>query len=351
MLFCVVSWCGAPFLMFWLRKKFPQDRKSLNPKETEEVKKVAEDTWHYFDTLITAENNYLVPDNYQLNRQNKADYKTSPTNIGYSLTAIISAAELGFISHDEALKRLTHIIDSVCRLEKWNGHLFNWYRISTLEKLPNYFISTCDSGNFVACLYVVKGYLAQHHPKAGEPLLAQVSRLIENTDFSKLYNPELNVFSIGFDYGNQSLLPYHYNNFASEARLTSFLTISQGDAPYKHWFCLDKTLVQYKGFKGVASWYGTLFEYFMPLIFLPTYRHTLMDETYSFAVRAQRSFITNIEKGPRASDATKDLPWGISETAYNELDDAQNYKYHAFGVPYLKFQNTTPDRIVISPYS
>ena len=45
------------------------------------------------------------------------------------------------------------------------------------------------------------------------------------------------------------------------------------------------------------------------------------------------------------------MPWGISETAYNELDDAQNYKYHAFGVPYLKFQNTTPDRIVISPYS
>ena len=159
----------------------------------------------------------------------------------------------------------------------------------------------------------------------------------------KLYNPELDVFSIGYDCGNYKLLPYHYNNFASEARLTSFLTIAQGDAPYKHWFCLDKTLVQYKGYKGVASWYGTMFEYFMPLIFLPTYKHTLMDETYSFAIRAQQAFIHN------AGD--KNMPWGISETAYNELDDAQNYKYHAFGVPYLKFQNTTPDRIVISPYS
>ena len=69
-----------------------------------------------------------------------------------------------------------------------------------------------------------------------------------------------------------------------------------------------------------------------------------MDETYSFAIRAQRAFIRNTE-------GDKQLPWGISETAYNELDDAQNYKYHAFGVPYLKFQNTTPDRIVISPYS
>ena len=178
-------------------------------------------------------------------------------------------------------------------------------------------------------------------------LIERVQKLIEETDFSKLYNPELDVFSIGYDYGAHALLPYHYNNFASEARLTSFLTISQGDAPYKHWFCLDKTLVQYKGYKGVASWYGTLFEYFMPLIFLPTYKHTLMDETYSFAVRAQKAFIKNLEGGRQKTE----LPWGISETAYNELDDAQNYKYHAFGVPYLKFQNTTPDRIVISPYS
>ena len=346
-----LAWVGAPLLLYFLGLKFPQDKKELKPEETQQVRQWAADTWNYFDTLITAENNYLVPDNYQLNRQNKADYKTSPTNIGYSLTAVIAAAELGFITHDEALSRLSHIIDSVSRLEKWNGHLFNWYRIADLEKLPNYFVSTCDSGNFVACLYVVKGYLSQKQPHEGRALLATVERLIADTDFSKLYNPELNVFSIGFDYGAQSLLPYHYNNFASEARLTSFLTISEGDAPYKHWFCLDKTLVQYKGFKGVASWYGTLFEYFMPLIFLPTYRHTLMDETYSFAVRAQRAFITNIEKGPRASDATHNLPWGISETAYNELDDAQNYKYHAFGVPYLKFQNTTPDRIVISPYS
>ena len=342
--FCVLAWCGAPFLMYWLGKKFPQDKKHLTDKETEEVRQLAKDTWHFFDSLITEENNWLIPDNYQLNRENRTDYKTSPTNIGYSMTAVISAAELGFITRDEAVKRLGHIIDTVCRLQKWNGHLYNWYGIANLKALPNFFISTCDSGNFVACLYVVKGWLAgETGSSATQSLLAQVQRLVDETDFMKLYNPELDVFSIGYDTTNYTLLPYHYNNFASEARLTSFLTIAQGDAPYKHWFCLDKTLVQYKGYKGVASWYGTLFEYFMPLIFLPTYKHTLMDETYSFAIRAQRAFMRNSGDG--------DMPWGISETAYNELDDAQNYKYHAFGVPYLKFQNTTPDRIVISPYS
>ena len=342
-------WIIAPFLMYWLGKKFPQDKKSLNANETEEIKQLAKDTWHFFDSQINESTHYLIPDNYQLNREKKADYKTSPTNIGYSITSIISAAELGFITKEEAVERLGHIIDTVEKLEKWNGHLFNWYHINTLEALPNFFISTCDSGNFVACLYTLKGFLLEDRSQKEEvrSLIEKVEKLIEETDFSKLYNPELDVFSIGFDYGAHALLPYHYNNFASEARLTSFLTIAQGDAPYKHWFCLDKTLVQYKRYKGVASWYGTLFEYFMPLIFLPTYKHTLMDETYSFAVRAQRAFIKNTEDRSRKTE----LPWGISETAYNELDDAKNYKYHAFGVPYLKFQNTTPDRIVLSPYS
>ncbi len=343
-LFCAVTWCGAPLLMYRLGRKFPQDKKHLTEKETEEVRQLAKDTWHFFDSLITEENNWLIPDNYQLNREQKTDYKTSPTNIGYSLTAVVSAAELGFISHKEAVARLEHIVDTVMRLEKWNGHLYNWYGVSTLKALPNFFISTCDSGNFVACLYAVKGYLGNLNDETVvNGLEAKVQRLIDQTDFRKLYNPELDVFSIGYDTTNYTLLPYHYNNFASEARLTSFLTIAQGDAPYKHWFCLDKTLVQYKGYKGVASWYGTMFEYFMPLIFLPTFKHTLMDETYSFAIRAQRAFMRNAGE--------ESMPWGISETAYNELDDAQNYKYHAFGVPYLKFQNTTPDRIVLSPYS
>ena len=351
-LFTIVSWIMAPVLMFVLGKRFPQDAKHLSAAEQEEVRKWAKDTWHFFESMVSEETNYLIPDNYQLTRENKSDYKTSPTNIGYSLTALIAANELGFTTTRETVRRLGRVIETVTQLPKWNGHLYNWYHIQTLKALPNFFISTADSGNFVACLYVVKGYL-EHLLKQDldnrdradvSDVLSKVVRLIDYTDFSRLYNHELNVFSIGYDTQSNTLLPYHYNNFASDARLTSDLTIARGDAPFKHWFCLDKTLVQFRRYKGVASWYGTMFEYFMPLIFLPTYKHTLMDETYSFAILAQRQFIRNVSHDEL-------LPWGISETAYHELDDAQNYKYHAFGVPYLKFQNTTPDRIVISPYS
>ena len=71
--FCMVTWCGAPFLMYWLGKKFPQDKKALNETETKEVRQLAVDTWHFFDQLITEENNWLVPDNYQVGREPLTD--------------------------------------------------------------------------------------------------------------------------------------------------------------------------------------------------------------------------------------------------------------------------------------
>ncbi len=332
-------WCIAPFWMFYLGRKIKTDEKRLNKTEIEEIKELAQRTWKYFHTFLTEESNYLIPDNYQVNRSIKTDYKTSPTNIGFSMLSVIAAYELEFIEQKEAVSLLEKIIDSVIKLEKWEGHLYNWYNISTLEELHPFFVSAADSGNFVACLYVAKGFLIKTKE---HNILNKVLRLIDNTNFTKLYNTDLDVFSIGYDDRNQQLLPYHYNNFASEARLTSYVAISKKDVPYKHWFCLDKTLTKYKFFKGVASWYGTLFEYFMPLIFLKTFKHTLMDETYAFAYYAQKEFMKEIDKN---------LPWGISEAGYNELDDAQNYKYKAFGVPYLKFQNTVSNRIVISPYS
>lgn len=332
-------WFFAPVLMYIISIKLVVDNKDLDKKETAEVMNIAVQTWKYFDDLLTEKCNYLVPDNFQLNREEKVDHKTSPTNIGFSLLSVVSAFELGIISRVKATMMTTNIIASIEKLEKWHGHLYNWYNIYTLKKMDPYFISSVDSGNLVATLYVVKGFLQKH----GNPeMLYRVTKLIYEMDFTKLYNNDLDVFSIGYNSGEQTLLTYNYNNFASEARLTSFIAIAKGDAPYKHWFCLDKALTKYKRYKGVASWAGTAFEYFMPLIFMKTYKHTLLDETYYYAYYAQREFMS--EQNPK-------LPWGISESAYNELDDSENYKYNSFGIPYLKLQDSALYPIVISPYS
>lgn len=332
-------WVTAPILMYCLSREIKNEVYELNEYQKKQIKELGVKTWGYFEDYLTEETNYLIPDNYQENRDDVIDYRTSSTNIGFSLVSVISAHALKVINTKKALDYIEKIITSVEKLEKWHGHLYNWYNIYTMKVIPPYFISTVDSGNFVASLYTVKGFLTE----IGEMgLVKRIDKLIDDTDFTKLYNYDLEIFSIGYNVSDDELLSYNYNNFSSEARLTSYVAIAKGDIPYSHWFRLDKSMTKYKSYKGVASWSGSAFEYFMPLIFMKTYPHTLLDESYYLAYFAHKNFIKEIDN---------DLPWGISESAYSELDNSDNYKYQSFGIPYLKLQEIKKVPIVISPYS
>ncbi|MBQ8131857.1 MAG: hypothetical protein IJ193_05140, partial [Bacilli bacterium] len=278
-------------------------------------------------------------DNFQENREQKLDLRTSPTAIGYSLTSIVGAYELGFVDKDYAIDMLEHILKSVDSLEKWHGHLYNWYDIKTAKVMSSRFVSAVDSGNFVASVVVAREFLVQFEET--EKLVKLCDKIIHNTNFKKFYTKK-HVFSIGYDEAEGKLSIYNYNKFASESRLLSYLAICLGDAPSKHWFCLDKSLTTYKGRKGLISWSGTSFEYYMPLLFMKEYPNTLLDESYQFARFCQKDYIESV---------SKNLPWGISESAYNELDNALNYKYKAFSTPYLKAKEDKENRIVLSPYA
>jgi len=328
----------APFVMWLVSQK--QDKKitELNNTEKRELKEIAFKTWLYFDTLLTSENNYLIPDNYQINREEKEDVKTSPTDIAMSLTSIISAHSLEFIDSRKAVQLIEKIITSIESLEKWNGHLYNWYRISNKEKMYPFYVSSVDSGNLAIALLTVKEFLKSLDTL---DLEKRVEKLFQEMDFSEFYT-EQNVFSIGYNSLDEKLSPYNYNKFASESRILSFISIVKGDVPSKHWLCLDKTLTKYKNRKGLVSWSGTSFEYFMPMIFMKSYSNTLLDESYHFAYFCQKEYIKEVNDN---------LPWGISESAYAELDDGLNYKYKAFSTPYLKMIEEKEQRIVLSPYA
>lgn len=337
-----VLFLSAPFVMWLVSQKQKKQIIELSKSEKSELREVAFKTWLYFDTLLTDENNYLIPDNYQTNREEKEDIKTSPTDIAMSLTSIISAHSLEFIDAKKAIRMIEKIIKSVDSLEKWNGHLYNWYRISTKEKMYPFYVSSVDSGNLAITLLTVKGFLKSLKTEKAEELAIKIEELFEKMDFSKFYNQDQNVFSIGYDTIEERLSPYNYNKFASESRILSFISIVKGDVPSKHWLCLDKTLTKYKNRKGLVSWSGTSFEYFMPMIFMKSYSNTLLDESYHFAFFCQKEYMKEVNDK---------LPWGISESAYAELDDGLNYKYKAFDTPYLKMIEDKEQRIVISPYS
>lgn len=329
---------SSPFILYYVSMDIETKNSPLKEKEKDDILDIAYCTWTYFKDNLKEEFHYLIPDNYQENREPKIDYRTSPTGIGYSLLSVISAVELNFINYDEGKKLVTNILKTVESLNKWHGHLYNWYNLNTLKPMYPNFVSTVDSGNFVASLIVIREYFTNYDEKN---IVKVCDRLIKNTNFKKLYTKQ-DVFSIGYDELEGKLSTYNYNKFASESRLTSYLAICLGDVSYKHWFCLDKSLTTYKGRKGLISWSGTSFEYFMPFLLMKNYPNTLLDETYHFAKFCQQEYIESVSKF---------LPWGISESAYGELDNSLNYKYQAFSTPYLKAKEDKENRIVISPYS
>lgn len=337
-LIVIFSFLIAPFVLWLVSKKNLKEKDELNDKEDEELTDIAYRTWLYFSNLLTSSNNYLIPDNYQINREIKEDYKTSPTDIGMSIVAIVSACKLDFIKSDAAIKLIDNVITSIEKLEKWNGFIYNWYDIKTMQKIYPYDVSSVDNGNLAACLLVAKEFV---NDIGNNELSSRIEKLFDNMDFSRLYTNK-DVFSVAYNATEEKLSIYNYNKFASESRILGFVAIAKGDVPSKHWLCLDKSLTRFKKYKGLTSWSGTSFEYFMPAIFMKSYPNTLLDESYFFALYCQKEYMKEVDPS---------MPWGISESAYGELDDGLNYKYKAFSTPYLKVQEDKEQEIVISPYA
>ena len=318
-----------------------KDIKYLSNDNKQYLMDIAKRTWNFFEDYINENNNYLMPDNYQESRTKKIVNRTSSTNIGLELMVIISAYDLGFINIKETIDLLKKVIEVITSLNKWNGHLYNWYNTKTLAPLIPRYISTVDSGNFVGYLYIVKDFLTQNKNKGDlENLINIVNDLITNTDFSKLYSEKNKLLSIGYNLEENQLSDSYYDFLASEARQASLVSIAKGDVPVKHWNNLSRTLTTLNGYKGLISWTGTAFEYLMPNINLKRYKGSLLDESSKFAVMSQKEYAKKLK-----------IPWGISESAFNLKDLNNNYQYRAFGIPWLGLKRGLEEDIVVSPYS
>ncbi len=170
--------------------------------------------------------------------------------------------------------------------------------------------------------------------------LMERCRALAAMDFEFLYDAACGLLTIGYDVGERRRDPACYDLLASEARLASFLLIAQGQVPQKHWFALGRLLTSHGGDVSLISWSGSMFEYLMPLLMMPSYANTLLEQTCKAAVSRQ------IEYGRQ-----RDVPWGISESCYNATDVHQVYQYRAFGVPGLGFKRGLGDDLVIAPYA
>lgn len=551
-------WFLAPLTGWWISQPLVRPPVALNVEQTVFLRKIARKTWAFFARFVSAEDNWLPPDNFQENPGPVIAHRTSPTNMGMALLANLSAWDLGFISASETLQRTRNTLGSMAGLERHRGHFFNWYDTRTRQPLPPRYISSVDSGNLAGHLLTLRtglqalpdqwlnpgrvlsglqttlailsdsvqlaqaagtspeqtleavqisvarlnaqlgaeaGSLEQLHaqlervaemaqdlhsrlithamPTAVEPTtlelinkkprrdddlhfwaeallsqsrtqlaelqhllpwlgggapppdltelqeqlisvaaaaippsltqlrahyqamllaietprqpmqmtqgtqaldskhealrvewltqlrsqiasaatwvddqLARCTELAEQAsamafmEFDFLYDRTRHLLAVGYNLDDFRRDNSFYDLLASEARLGTFVAIAQGQLPQESWFALGRLRASTGGDPVLVSWSGSMFEYLMPMLVMPTYDGTLLDQTCRAAVSRQIAYGKQLG-----------LPWGVSESGYYTFDTSLNYQYHAFGVPGLGFKRGLAEDVVIAPYA
>ena len=188
--------------------------------------------------------------------------------------------------------------------------------------------------------------LARQAAERASARITEIERLageaagLAAVDYGFLYDDTRHLLTVGYNVDQHRRDTGHYDLLASEARLASFVAIAQGEVPQENWFTLGRMLTATGGDPILLSWSGSMFEYLMPLLVMPTYENTLLDQTCQAAVKRQ------IDYGNQ-----RGVPWGISESGYNAVDASLNYQYRAFGVPGLGLKRGLSEDLVIAPYA
>ncbi|WP_460686744.1 GH36-type glycosyl hydrolase domain-containing protein [Niabella aquatica] len=161
-----------------------------------------------------------------------------------------------------------------------------------------------------------------------------------DVEYDFLYDASKHLFHIGYNVSEDVKDKSYYDILASEARLGIYTAIAQGKISQDSWFALGRLITNEGTAPVLLSWSGSMFEYLMPDLVMPSYENTLLEKT------ARGVILNQIDYGRR-----KEIPWGISESGYNLVDAHLNYQYQAFGVPGLGLKRGLGQDLVIAPYA
>jgi len=468
----LLLWFASPLVVWWISRPLQRRQSILSYEQLTFLRSLARRTWAFFDAYVGPEDHYLPPDNMQEHPVARVAHRTSPTNIGLSLLANVTAYDLGYITLGQLIERTSATLDTMARLEKYQTHFLNWYDTCTLQPLRPAYVSTVDSGNLAGHLLTLRAALqslATELPQlprlfvgmgdtlrllqesngkngVGSPMLrfaallanalstpreapgalwpvfdalaalageivsaevplelrgavdpmllnetqrwalaldaqcqaalaelrflapaalepqssheaawevssllirsnalahlAQRAGTISQIDYSFLYDPARKLMTIGFNVDERRRDSGYYDLLASEVRLCSFIAIAQGQVPQESWFALGRLLTTAGGDPVLLSWSGSMFEYLMPMLVMPSYEGTLLDQTMRASVERQIAY-----------GRQRGVPWGISESGYNTTDAHLNYQYRAFGTPGLGLKRGLAEDLVVAPYA
>ena len=210
-----------------------------------------------------------------------------------------------------------------------------------------------SASDLVFWLAALKKTVAEHardrlQPTATLPSLNHRLKALADTartfalamNFAFLLDPKRKLLSIGYSLMDNSLDPNCYDLLASEARLASLFAIAKGDVETRHWLRLGRAATPVGQGSALISWSGSMFEYLMPSLVMRAPLGSLLEQTNRLVVERQQDYASAL-----------DIPWGVSESAFNARDLEFTYQYSNFGVPGLGLKRGLAEDLVIAPYA
>jgi cyclic beta-1,2-glucan synthetase len=165
------GWIAAPFIVLWLLSPVvarwvslpPAESaaEQLSPADVGSLRLTARRTWRFFETFVGPEDHALPPDNFQDDPRPAVEHRTSPTNIGMYLLSTVTARDFGWIGTFEMVERLEATLATIGSLERFHGHLYNWYDTRDLHRLEPAYVSSVDSGNLAGHLLALSNACRQ----------------------------------------------------------------------------------------------------------------------------------------------------------------------------------------------
>jgi len=323
------------------------DRATLPTEERAFLERLARDTWVGLDAFTDRENGLPVdhvrlPDDASDAAEAEIGDYTNVTNIGLHLIAVVAASQLGLVTPTNAVAAIDKMLDTLARLDTFQGFFFNYYDTTTLERSSN-FISFVDSAWLTAGLIVARA--------AFPPLAGRTGPLIERMNYRFFYDQSLGLLSHGYFVHRRARSRYHYGVLYTEARLGALLAIGKRDIPERTWFdmvrtypadCLGQTQTpvgarqktvrghtvwdghyRWEGIDYVPSWGGSMFEALMPTL--------VLDEGRVAPRSLGANDVAHATVQRRFALETLGYPvWGLSPSSVPPGD-----RYHEFGVPVL----------------
>ncbi|MGH8168541.1 MAG: cyclic beta 1-2 glucan synthetase, partial [Woeseiaceae bacterium] len=154
-------WALSPAIAFRVSQREKRAARPLREEDRAYLRRIARGTWGFFERQVGPATHWLPPDNIQLEPSPQTAQQTSPTNIGFALLSASAAFDLGYTGTREFVYNLHHSLETIVRLPKYRGHLYNWYSIADVQPLAPRYVSTVDSGNLVAVMIAVRQSLLE----------------------------------------------------------------------------------------------------------------------------------------------------------------------------------------------